>query len=116
MPLHPAWDDLALRLALTLVASALIGLNRGVKGHVAGLRTTMLVCLAASIAMIMANKLLALGGKTTGSFAVTDVMRLPLGILSGMGFIGGGVILRRGDLVTGVTTSATRWTVTVIGL
>src|SRR5690242_6529479 len=45
-----------------------------------------------------------------------DLMRLPLGILTGVGFIGGGAILRRGDLVTGVTTAATLWVVTVIGL
>jgi MgtC family len=43
-------------------------------------------------------------------------MRLPLGILTGVGFIGGGTILKRGDLVTGVTTAATLWLVTVIGL
>ena len=45
-----------------------------------------------------------------------DVMRLPLGILSGMGFIGGGVILKRENLVLGVTTAATLWFVTVLGL
>jgi putative Mg2+ transporter-C (MgtC) family protein len=45
-----------------------------------------------------------------------DLMRLPLGILTGVGFIGGGAILKRGDLVTGVTTAATLWLVTVIGL
>jgi putative Mg2+ transporter-C (MgtC) family protein len=43
-------------------------------------------------------------------------MRLPLGILTGMGFIGGGAILRRDSLVLGVTTAATLWFVTVIGL
>jgi putative Mg2+ transporter-C (MgtC) family protein len=45
-----------------------------------------------------------------------DLMRLPLGILTGIGFIGGGAILRRGELVTGVTTAATLWVMTVIGL
>jgi putative Mg2+ transporter-C (MgtC) family protein len=45
-----------------------------------------------------------------------DLMRLPLGILTGVGFIGGGAILRRGDLVAGVTTAATLWVMTVIGL
>jgi putative Mg2+ transporter-C (MgtC) family protein len=43
-------------------------------------------------------------------------MRLPLGILTGVGFIGGGAILRRGSLVVGVTTAATLWYVTVVGL
>jgi putative Mg2+ transporter-C (MgtC) family protein len=45
-----------------------------------------------------------------------DMMRLPLGILSGVGFIGAGAILRRGNMVTGVTTAATLWFVTVLGL
>lgn len=45
-----------------------------------------------------------------------DLMRLPLGILTGMGFIGGGAILRRDGFVFGVTTAATLWFVTAIGL
>jgi putative Mg2+ transporter-C (MgtC) family protein len=116
MPLHPTWDDIALRLLLTMIAGAAIGFNRGVRGHTAGLRTTILVGLAASVAMIQANILLPVAGKTVESFAVMDLMRLPLGILTGVGFIGGGAILKRGDLVTGVTTAATLWVVTVIGL
>jgi putative Mg2+ transporter-C (MgtC) family protein len=116
MRLHPTWEDIALRLILTMIASGIIGFDRDVRGHAAGLRTTMLVGLAASVAMIQANILLAIGGKTTTSFGVMDLMRLPLGILTGVGFIGGGAILRRGELVTGVTTAATLWVTTVIGL
>jgi putative Mg2+ transporter-C (MgtC) family protein len=116
MPLSPNWTDIAIRLALTVVAGAIIGLNRGARGHAAGFRTTILVALAASVAMIQANILLPLSGKTPGSFAVMDLMRLPLGILTGVGFIGAGTIIRKGDLVTGVTTAATLWLVTVIGL
>lgn len=99
-----------------VIASTVIGFNRGARGHAAGLRTTILVGLAAAVAMIQANILLPLDGKTNGSFAVMDLMRLPLGILTGVGFIGGGTILKRGDLVTGVTTAATLWAMTVIGL
>lgn len=116
MPLYPTWGDIGLRLLLTLVAGAVIGLNRGVRGHAAGLRTTILVGLVASVAMIQANILLSVGGKTGGSFGVMDLMRLPLGILTGVGFIGAGTILRRGDMITGVTTAATLWVTTVIGL
>src|SRR5215472_518231 len=116
MPLSPSWSDLAIRLALTMLACAIIGLNRGARGHAAGLRTTILVGLAASVAMIQANILLPLSGKTPESFSVMDLMRLPLGILTGVGFIGGGTIVKKGDLVTGVTTAATLWLMTVIGL
>jgi putative Mg2+ transporter-C (MgtC) family protein len=116
MPLYPSWSDIAIRLLLTMIAGAVIGFNRGARGHAAGFRTTILVGLAASIAMIQANILLSLSGKPSQSFIQLDLMRLPLGILTGVGFIGGGTILKRGDLVTGVTTAATLWLVTVIGL
>jgi putative Mg2+ transporter-C (MgtC) family protein len=116
MPLNPTATDIAMRLALTMLAGGIIGFDRGARGHAAGFRTTILVCLAASVAMIQANILLPLAGKTPDSFSVMDLMRLPLGILTGVGFIGGGTILKRGDLVTGVTTAATLWLVTVIGL
>jgi putative Mg2+ transporter-C (MgtC) family protein len=116
MPLSPTWTDIAIRLALTMLAGAVIGLNRGARGHAAGFRTTILVGLAASVAMIQANILLPLSGKTPESFSVMDLMRLPLGILTGVGFIGGGTIIKKGDIVVGVTTAATLWLVTVIGL
>ncbi len=116
MTLSPGWGDLSLRLALTIVAGILIGLNRGEHGHSAGLRTTLLVGLAAAIAMIQVNLLLGMSGKGPDSFVTNHPMRLPLAILSGRGFIGGGAILRRGDVVHGVTTAATLWIMTVIGL
>jgi putative Mg2+ transporter-C (MgtC) family protein len=116
MPLELHWPQIALRLAMAFVAAAAIGINRGEYGRPAGLRTCLLVCLAAALAMIMANLLLATTGKTATSFVQVDPMRLPLGILSGIGFIGGGAILRRGDRVLGVTTAATLWFVTVLGL
>src|SRR5580658_592160 len=116
MPLTLTWHEIALRLALSVVAGTLIGLDRGEHGRPAGLRTTLLVCLAAAVAMIQANLLLATTGKTSDSFITLDLMRLPLGILTGMGFIGAGAVLRRDRLVFGVTTAATIWFRTVIGL
>lgn len=116
MPLHPEWTDIALRLLCTVVAGFLIGLDRGEHGRPAGLRTTMLVALAACLAMLQANVLLDQAGKAPNSFVVLDLMRLPLGILSGMGFIGAGAIVRRDNLVLGVTTAATLWFITVVGL
>ncbi|HEY9346717.1 MAG TPA: MgtC/SapB family protein, partial [Inquilinus sp.] len=116
MPLFPTWPDLLLRIALATLAGAIIGWNRSTHGRPAGLRTHLLVCLAAAFAMVLANLLLFTTGKTEDSFIRMDVMRLPLGILSGIGFIGGGAILQRGALVMGVTTAATLWFVTVMGL
>jgi len=116
MPLHPSAMDIAIRLILTLVAGAAIGINREAGGHSAGFRTTVLAALAAALAMILGNMMLEVDGKTAGSFASMDPMRLPLGILTGMGFIGGGAILKHGNTVSGVTTAATLWAVTVVGL
>ena len=116
MPLTIGWSEIAVRLALSFLAGALIGLNRSERRRPAGLRTTTLVCLAAAIAMIETNLLMPTAGKPAASFVVMDLMRLPLGILSGMGFIGAGAIIRRGNVVDGVTTAATLWFVTVMGL
>ncbi|GGF89581.1 magnesium transporter [Azorhizobium oxalatiphilum] len=117
MPLHADFADIALRLACAFGASLIIGLDRELEERAAGLRTTILVCLAACLAMISSNLLLAEVGRADDSFAQMDVLRLPLGILTGMGFIGAGAIMRREDgLVLGVTTAATLWYMTVLGL
>ena len=116
MPLVLTWEQISLRILLACGAGFVIGVNRDEHGHPAGIRTTMLVCLAATLAMIQVNLLLPLAGKLPNSFIVMDLMRLPLGILSGIGFIGAGAILKRGQGVSGVTTAATMWTVTVLGL
>jgi putative Mg2+ transporter-C (MgtC) family protein len=110
------WSDIALRLAVTVAGCIVIGFNRSEHGKAAGMRTTLLVGLAASVAMIQVNLLLPTAGRPPGSFVMNDLMRFPLGILTGVGFIGGGAILRRESIVIGVTTAATLWLVTVIGL
>jgi putative Mg2+ transporter-C (MgtC) family protein len=116
MPMTVDWHEIALRLVLTIVAGGLIGFNREEHGRAAGLCTMILVCLAASVSMILANLMLASDGRHPDSFIMLDLMRLPLGVLSGMGFIGAGAILRRGSAVLGVTTAATLWFVTMMGL
>ena len=116
MPASIDWLEIARRLALTVLAGTLIGLNRWERGRPAGLRTTLLVCLAAAVAMIEANLLLGTVGGSQNPAVRLDVMRLPLGILTGMGFIGAGSVLRRQDRIIGVTTAATLWFSTVIGL
>ncbi len=116
MPLNLEWPDIAIRLLCTIVAAGFIGFDRGEHGRPAGLRTTILVALAACLAMIQVNILLPTAGRPGNSFVMNDLMRLPLGILSGMGFIGAGAIVRRDNFVLGLTTAATLWFVTVLGL
>lgn len=105
-----------MRLVCAVIAGGLIGLDRGEHGRPAGMRTTLLVCVAATMAMILVNILLSVRGKADDGFVNIDPMRLPLGVLSGMGFIGAGAILRRENVIVGVTTAATLWFVTMLGL
>ena len=116
LALHVTAWDAAARLLLAILAGAAIGFDRNKGGHPAGLGTMVLVSLAACIAMLEADLLMPTGGKTPESFGSLDFMRLPLGILTGMGFLGAGAILRRGNHVSGLTTAATLWVTTVIGL
>jgi putative Mg2+ transporter-C (MgtC) family protein len=116
MPTNLVWSDISIRLLCTLVAAGIFGYNRGEHGRPAGLRTMILVSLAACLAMIEANYMNMTMGKTASSMAVMDTMRFPLGILTGIGFIGAGAIVRRDNFVVGVTTAATIWFVTMTGL
>ncbi len=111
---HPQASELALRLAAALIAGGVLGFDRGERGRAAGMRTMMLVCLAAATAMVLAN--LLMDSATPNDAVRMDPLRLPLGILSGIGFIGAGAIVRRGDLVQGVSTAAALWLATVAGL
>lgn len=110
-----AWPEIFLRLGLAFAAGAIIGLDREEHGRPAGLRTTVLVTLAAAGAFVLATLLIDTSGRPSDSFVTMDVMRLPLGILTGVGFIGAGAILHKGNFVLGVTTAATLWFSTVMG-
>ncbi|CAN7220656.1 MgtC/SapB family protein [Phenylobacterium sp. LjRoot225] len=112
----PTWLDIALRLGLATLAGVLVGYNREAHSQVAGLRTTTLVCVAACLSMVLANLMLKTEGPEPRDFLRLDVMRLPLGVLTGIGFIGAGAIVRRGDSVMGVATAATLWFMTLVGL
>lgn len=115
MPVILTPGDLALRVVAAFVAAALVGINRGERGRAAGLRTTILVSMAAAFAMLLCNALLNTSGKTNSFFTTMDVMRLPLGVLTGVGFLGAGAIMRKGRAVVGLTTAATLWFVTLMG-
>src|SRR5436305_14418381 len=110
------WIDIALRLGLASVAGMLVGYNREARSQAAGLCTTTLVCVAACLSMVLANLLLETALPQSSGVLRVDVMRLPLGVLTGIGFIGAGAIVRRGDSVVGVATAATLWFMTLVGL
>jgi len=101
-------DPVFLKLGCALLAGLALGLEREYNGHAAGLRTTLLVCLAPALAVLMTD---AIADETARG-------RVMQGLFAGVGFIGGGVILKQGDTdtVRGVTTAAVLWMATTLGV
>lgn len=95
-------------------AGGVIGLERTLHGRAAGFRTYALLCMGASMAMLVpvfpgAAKLM------TGS-GPAEISRIAQGILTGIGFLGAGVIVKEGFSVRGLTTAASIWTTAIIGI
>jgi putative Mg2+ transporter-C (MgtC) family protein len=106
-------EETAMRLGAALVVGALFGLNRELHGKPAGLRTHALVCLGAAAAAVVILRTPD-GRLTADPNAISRVIQ---GILTGVGFLGAGVILRDpAGHVTGLTTAATIWVCAVLGL
>lgn len=106
---HISEWEIAARLLLSCVLSGLIGLERESHGRPAGLRTHILVSLGSCLVMLV-----SIFGF---SFAkVSDPGRLAAQVVSGIGFLGAGTILREGATVKGLTTAASLWVVAGIGL
>jgi putative Mg2+ transporter-C (MgtC) family protein len=97
------------KLSLSLVLSGLIGIERESKERPAGFRTHVLVGVGSCLVMMISYSI-AGGGKNF------DPGRLAAQVISGIGFLGAGTILRHGDVVRGLTTAASLWTVAAIGL
>ena len=107
-------EQILFRVFAALVAGAVVGTERESHGRAAGLRTTILVAVAACLGMLISESLFAYVdslGKNE-----PDPARLAQGVLSGMGFLGAGAIIRQGNRVQGVTTAASLWYVTFLGL
>jgi putative Mg2+ transporter-C (MgtC) family protein len=108
-----SFSEILLRMLAATLAGAIIGLEREKHGRPAGLRTTILACAASALAMIISESLF---NQTAGPNWRPDPARLGAGILTGIGFLGAGTILRNSDVILGVTTAAGLWFVTVLGL
>jgi putative Mg2+ transporter-C (MgtC) family protein len=107
--------EILLRVLAAFVAGLIIGLEREMKGRAAGLRTTSLACVAAALAMMLSELLFA-ESAPAGSAWRPDPARLAAGVLTGIGFLGAGTIIRHENMIRGVTTAATLWFVTMLGL
>lgn len=94
------------RIIVALILGACIGFEREKYGRPAGLRTHMLVCVAASLAMIL----------SLFAFESGDPARLAAQVITGIGFIGAGAIIRGEGNIIGITTAATIFVCSIIGL
>jgi len=107
--------EMLLRLLAALVAGALIGYERSYHGRPAGFRTHALVCVASSLLMLV-TVYEAHWVKATADMVRLDPTRMAQGIMTGIGFLGAGVILHEGISVRGLTTAASIWITAAIGI
>ena len=94
------------RIIIAIILGAAIGFEREKYGRPAGLRTHMIVCVASTLAMLI----------SIFAFSSGDPARLAAQVISGIGFIGAGTIIRGDKDITGITTAATIWICAIIGL
>lgn len=104
MDIQEQWPIVA-RLALAAALGALVGMEREYRGYPAGIRTVALVCLGSALFTEMSS-----------TFAGGDPARVAAQIVTGIGFLGAGVIVHEGFSVRGITTAATIWTAASLGI
>jgi putative Mg2+ transporter-C (MgtC) family protein len=107
--------DLALRMLLASVLGAAIGLEREIHEHPAGMRTHLLVALGSAIFTELSIYAFSGPPAPNGSLP-TDTSRVAAQIVSGIGFLGAGAILKYGTSIRGLTTAASLWTAAAIGM
>jgi putative Mg2+ transporter-C (MgtC) family protein len=104
--LNPEMREFWQHLGTAILCGAIIGIERQLRGKAAGIRTSILICLGTAI-------FVALGASLAPGTA--DPTRVLAQVVSGIGFLGGGVILARKGLVTGVTSAAVIWVLAALG-
>jgi putative Mg2+ transporter-C (MgtC) family protein len=100
--------DIAVKIVLAVLLGGAIGFEREMHGGSAGLRTHILVCLGALLAMVV--------GRQIAAGAVHDPGRVAAGVITGIGFLGAGEIIRMQSGVRGLTTAACLWLVAALGI
>jgi putative Mg2+ transporter-C (MgtC) family protein len=106
--------DLITRLLTAAVLGSIIGFERERLLWAAGIRTHMVVCVGSCLIMIVSA--FGFADSLSSKNVVLDPSRVAAQVVSGIGFLGAGAILARGEIVRGLTTAASIWTVAAIGL
>lgn len=110
--LNPRDLEMLMRLSVATLCGGLIGLEREIHGKVAGLRTHALVSLGSALIMLVSVDMFA----AYRGMASVDPTRIAAQVVSGIGFLGAGAIIRFPTGITGLTTAASLWVVSAIGL
>ena len=108
-------NEAIIRILLGAVIGGIIGFEREVHGRAAGFRTQLIVCMASVLIMIVSENYHFYMQEIDSSLRI-DPARIASGALIGIGFLGGGVIVKSGYAVRGLTTAASIWIVSAIGL
>jgi putative Mg2+ transporter-C (MgtC) family protein len=116
MDANSDYFEICLRLIAALAAGGIIGLERSYRGRAAGFRTHALVCVASSLLMLVTMFQSHWITSLTATRVVIDPTRLAQGIMTGIGFLGAGVIVKEGLTVRGLTTAASIWITAAIGI
>lgn len=104
--------DLASRLLLAAAVGAVVGLEREIHGHPAGMRTHLLVALGSALFTVLS----AHGFGAGGPGAPVDPTRIAAQVVTGIGFLGAGAILKEGATIKGLTTAASLWATAALGM
>jgi putative Mg2+ transporter-C (MgtC) family protein len=115
---NPLYAEITQRLLVALLFGGAIGLERSYHGRPAGFRTHALVCLSTSLLMLVSvyEGLWFTPTSTTLARTTLDPTRMAQGIMTGIGFIGAGAIIKEGLSVRGLTTAASIWITAAIGV
>jgi putative Mg2+ transporter-C (MgtC) family protein len=109
-------NEIILRLLLGTLLGGIIGFERQTHGRPAGFRTQLLVCVACVLLMIISENYNSVHRNVTEAYLRLDPTRIAAGAMTGVGFLGAGVIVKTGVSVQGLTTAACIWIVAAIGL
>jgi putative Mg2+ transporter-C (MgtC) family protein len=110
------WPEYTLPILGAVIAGGLIGYEREHRGRAAGMRTHMLLCLASTLLMLAAVHQVRWMADTPEGLIRIDPVRMAHGVLTGIGFLCGGVIFREGFSVRGLTSAASLWTTAALGV
>lgn len=103
-------------LSLSVIAGGAIGLERTVSGSPAGFRTHVLVCLASTLLTLISTHQVSLMADIPQEILRIDPTRMAQGIMTGIGFLGAGVIIKTGVTIRGLTTAASLWITAAMGI